>query len=50
MTFVTKYQISAINSTEKNAMKNILDGRMNRRTEVKHSYFLIADFVDFYTH
>jgi hypothetical protein len=27
-----------------------LDGRMNRRTEVKHSYFLIADFVDFYTH
>jgi hypothetical protein len=31
MMLVTKYQISAINITEKNAMKNILDGQ----TEVK---------------
>jgi hypothetical protein len=55
MTLVTKYQIS-----EKNAPKNILDGR----TEVKQytpspwvafldptdSYFLFADLVGFYTH
>ena len=33
MTLVIKYQISAIKVTEKNATKNILDGRKDGRTE-----------------
>jgi hypothetical protein len=35
MTLVTKYQISAINSYWEKCDKNILDGRTDRRTEVK---------------
>ena len=35
MMLVTKYQILPSTVTEKNATKNILDGRKDRRTDVK---------------
>jgi hypothetical protein len=59
MTLVTKYQICAINSYREKCDKKYL-GRMEGRTDrgktvvafldSSDSYFLCADFVDFYTH
>jgi hypothetical protein len=60
MTLVTKYQISAINSYWKKCDEKYLgrtEGRSYRYTimwvaflDPSDSYFLFADFVDFYTH
>jgi hypothetical protein len=50
MTLVTKYQISAINSCWEKCVFNGYAILWEALLDPSDSYFLFADFVDFYTH